>query len=138
MNSLDILFTTSRFNATEVKEHFINDCCFGEDLAKWLKVRLVARGLECDDPGQEDWGWYLPVSNGVIKYTLNCSAMTDPDAGPQTSNDAEWRIVVVRHRTLKEKLKGEGRIQLNDPVLSWVFELCQSEPDFADARVETL
>lgn len=31
MTSFDILFETDRFNASVVKEHFINPCGFGED-----------------------------------------------------------------------------------------------------------
>jgi hypothetical protein len=33
MNGLRILFKTNRFNLSKVGEHFINLCCFGEDLA---------------------------------------------------------------------------------------------------------
>ena len=55
INSLDVLFTTGRFNATVVGEHFINDCCFGEDLAAWLRGELAKSGIECEEPGQEDW-----------------------------------------------------------------------------------
>jgi hypothetical protein len=37
MTRFDILFETDRFNVSEVKRHFINPCCFGEDLAGWLR-----------------------------------------------------------------------------------------------------
>jgi hypothetical protein len=32
MNALRILFKTNRFNLSKVGEHFINPCCFGENL----------------------------------------------------------------------------------------------------------
>lgn len=41
----DILFDTNRFNLSEVKEHFINPGCFGEDLAVWLRAKLIERGI---------------------------------------------------------------------------------------------
>ncbi|MCB9784337.1 MAG: hypothetical protein H6751_15345 [Candidatus Omnitrophica bacterium] len=48
------------FNTTEVKEYFINPCCFGDDVARWLVGRPREAGVEVDDDiGQEDFGWYL-------------------------------------------------------------------------------
>jgi hypothetical protein len=42
------------------KNYFINPCCFGDDLAKWLIGELRKDGLRTDEePGQEDFGWYL-------------------------------------------------------------------------------
>src|SRR6266513_835232 len=41
MNALDILFRSGSFNLSKVGEHFINPCCFGEDLAAWLRIKLV-------------------------------------------------------------------------------------------------
>src|SRR5215471_1913469 len=35
---------TDLFEHREVKPHFINDCCFSEDFAVWLRQRLV---LDC-------------------------------------------------------------------------------------------
>ena len=29
----DIIFTTDRFNLSEPKDYFINDCCYGDDAA---------------------------------------------------------------------------------------------------------
>jgi hypothetical protein len=43
MTSFDILFQTNRFNLSEAKEHFINPCCFGEDLAEWLPEQLAKK-----------------------------------------------------------------------------------------------
>ncbi len=64
----DILFETARFNCSEVKAHFINDCCFGEDLAAWLKDRLKAKGMQTKEPYQEDWGWELSVTDSARSY----------------------------------------------------------------------
>ena len=56
MNALRILFKTNRFNLSKVGEHFINPCCFGEDLAAWLRIKLSERDVEVREPYQEDWG----------------------------------------------------------------------------------
>ena len=48
-------FRTSAFNTSEVRDYFINEGCFGDDLAKWMIGRLREAGVETDDePGQED------------------------------------------------------------------------------------
>lgn len=70
MNSVEILFKTSRFNLSEVGEHFINPCCFGEDLAVWLREKLLAIGVDSGEPCQEDWGWEFKAKNGGNYYFL--------------------------------------------------------------------
>lgn len=37
----DITIETDIFDHWEVKPHFINPCCFGEDFAAWLRGRLA-------------------------------------------------------------------------------------------------
>ena len=44
----------------EPKDYFINPCCFGDAVAKWLIAELRKQGAKTDEqPGQEDFGWYL-------------------------------------------------------------------------------
>jgi hypothetical protein len=49
-----ILFKTNRFNCSKVGAHFINPCCFGEDLAAWLRDKLNSKCADAGSPGQED------------------------------------------------------------------------------------
>ena len=57
------VFESRAFNHTEPKEYFINPCCFGDDLARWLMEELAQQGIGVDDePGQEDFGWYFEFS----------------------------------------------------------------------------
>jgi hypothetical protein len=53
MNARDILFKTSRFNLSRGGEHFTNPCCFGEDLAAWLRIELGNNGVEAGLPGTQ-------------------------------------------------------------------------------------
>jgi hypothetical protein len=53
--SIRPLSRPSRFNLSKVGEHFINPCCFGEDLAEWLRIKLIERSVEVRQPYQEDW-----------------------------------------------------------------------------------
>ena len=55
-----VTFKSTAFNMTGPKSYFINPCCFGDDLAKWLIHELRNGGVDADgDPGQEDFGWYF-------------------------------------------------------------------------------
>jgi hypothetical protein len=84
MNALDILFKTSRFNLSKVGEHFINPCCFGEDLAAWLRIKLVDKKIKVFEPYQEDWGWELPSRYGSDFYYLCMSGNSEGRARIRT------------------------------------------------------
>jgi hypothetical protein len=48
-----VTFRSTAFNVTEKHTYFINDCCFGDDVAKWLIGELRKEALQTDDePGQ--------------------------------------------------------------------------------------
>ena len=61
-----IRFSSSKFNTTEIGEHFINDICFGEDVAHWLVREVDKRGLNAIEPWQEDWGWQFEIEDCLI------------------------------------------------------------------------
>ena len=42
-----LFFESNRFNLSEVKSHFINPICFGEDVAAWLRSRLIDGSSVC-------------------------------------------------------------------------------------------
>ncbi len=94
MNALRILFKTGRFNLSKVGEHFINPCCFGEDLAAWLRIELVERDVEVRQPYQEDWGWELPAMQGTDSYYLCMSG--NSDGSGKNKDEGEWGIIVER------------------------------------------
>lgn len=64
-----VTFPCPKFNTTDSKEYFINECCFGDDLANWLIQQLRSRGFQTDpEPGQEDFGWYFGHRVGDTDY----------------------------------------------------------------------
>jgi len=132
MNALSILFRTDRFNLSKVGEHFINPCCFGEDLAGWLRHRLTPRGVRSGPAYQEDWGWELPVSLGTHSYYLCMSGNADFEG-----NDAgEWRIIVEKRRSIWERLMGKGKITSADPLLMMLEVILSEEPDIEEVHIE--
>jgi len=127
----DLLFETSRFNLSEVRAHFINPCCFGEDLAAWLRAKLVEQGAQVDEPGQEDWGWYLGAQYEGRTYFIGVGGNADESG--EDRNRGEWRITIEPHRSAWERLTGRGR-EAPDAMLALVRRIVEAEPDFANVR----
>ncbi|HXQ27077.1 MAG TPA: hypothetical protein VN822_11760 [Candidatus Acidoferrales bacterium] len=134
MNARHLLFRTGRFNLSKVHEHFINPCCFGEDLAAWLRSRLAERDIHASEPGQEDWGWYLDVKHGNDLYYLCVGGNSD---GGVNRDEGEWRIIVEKSRSIWDRMTGKGKITENDPMLDVVRKILQDQADFRDLRLET-
>jgi len=89
----DITIETDLFEHREVKPHFINPCCFGEDFAAWLRNRLLpleAEGFHFAEPIQEDYGWGFWTSHGGDGFWIALSYVGD---GPQ-EDPAQWVISV--------------------------------------------
>jgi hypothetical protein len=88
-----IMIETDLFEHREVKPHFINPCCFGEDFAAWLKrelLRSAELGLEFSEPIQEDYGWGFWATQGKDRTWIALSYVGD---GPQEP-PAQWIVSV--------------------------------------------
>lgn len=130
----DLLFETNRFNLSEVKEHFINPCCFGEDVAAWLRGRLLEKGIEMSEPDQEDWGWYISGSHKENDYFVGVGG--NADEGSEDKNQGEWRIMVEKRRSVWEKLTGKNEMNAGDDMLQVIHGVVENEPDFKNVRYE--
>lgn len=92
---MDNLITveTDMFQHREVKPHFINPCCFGEDFAAWLKNQLsplTDSGFTFSKAIQEDYGWGFWARHGHDPFWVAISYVGD---GPQEA-PAQWVISV--------------------------------------------
>ena len=134
MNALRITFKTGRFNLSKVGENFINPCCFGEDVAAWLRRKLTERNIRTREPHQEDWGWELPAQSGDQSYYL-CMAgnADDPATNP---DDGEWGIIVEKTRTMWQRLTGSAKIAADDPMLLMIEEILSAQPGISEIRLE--
>jgi len=108
---------TQRFNLSITKAHFINPDCFGEDLAAWLKDKLIDRDRDVSQLGQEDWGWYLKVKCDKESYFLGMNGI--PIETNQNQKDSgEWRIIVKKNRSIGQWLGNRGKIGAADNACS--------------------
>ncbi len=134
MNARHLLFTTDRFNLSVAKGHFINPSCFGEDLATWLQGKLMEKGISAGRTGQEDWGWFIRVRSADRGYFLAMNGCHGDDKS--LGNRGEWRIIVVKRRSIWERVTGAGKIMDDDGMLKAIREILESESDFSRVRVE--
>ena len=88
-----ITVETDLFEHREVKPHFINPCCFGEDFAEWLKKQigvLERSGFSFSEIIQEDYGWGFWAWHGKDPFWVALGYVGD---GPQEA-PAQWVVSV--------------------------------------------
>jgi hypothetical protein len=88
-----ITVETDLFEHRQVKAHFINPCCFGEDFAAWLKEQLSSlksSGFSFSEAIQEDYGWGFWARHGNDPFWIALSYVGD---GPQEA-PAQWVVSV--------------------------------------------
>jgi hypothetical protein len=88
-----ITVETDQFEHREVKPHFINPCCFGEDFAAWLKKEISPlrdSGFSLSEIIQEDYGWGFWAWHGKDPFWV---ALSYVGKGPQ-EEPAQWVISV--------------------------------------------
>ena len=88
-----ITVETDLFEHKQVKPHFINPCCFGEDFATWLRKEvspLTSAGFTFSEITQEDYGWGFWASHGKDPFWIAFSYLGE---GPQ-EDPAQWVISV--------------------------------------------
>jgi len=83
-------FRSTQFENKSAKPHFINERCFGEDLAKWLRDGLDVQ-FKADEVIQEDYGWGFWTQIGGDPYWVYVGVMDD-SIGQDT---AEWLVGVA-------------------------------------------
>ena len=87
-------FCSTAFNCTESRDYFINEGCFGDDVAKWLMERLGSQGIQTSDmPDQEDFGWYFTFHIDGIEHCVVLGFQPNDPA-----NGDQWLGWIERHR----------------------------------------
>jgi hypothetical protein len=125
-----VTFESTAFNLAEPKDYFINPCCFGDDVAKWLIGELRKQGLETDEkPGQEDFGWYLYFKATGIDHTFV--------VGHRPSGETEagtWIGWLERSRGLIGSLFGGRKRGIHISAAEAVHGILSSSPLIRDVR----
>jgi len=146
-----ITFQSKEFNSTVPREHFINDCCYGDDICKWLIEELTKKGVDCDkEPGQEDFGWYFNFAVNKVVYCLVCAFRLDEDPNqnkekdqenkeekPNASSEAEngdWIIWIERSAGFMASLFGARNKGLDEAVPKLIHSTLAANPAITNIR----
>jgi hypothetical protein len=126
----EVTFRSSAFNTSEHRDYFINECCFGDDLAKWLMTRLQKVGIETDpEPGQEDFGWYFDFSVPAGRHC--CVLGFQPD-----EPEGVWRLWLERSRGLVASIFGGRGHGIDETAVKAIDDILRSAPEISDVRWE--
>lgn len=126
-----VTFVTTLFNATEVRDYFINDCCFGDDCAAWLIDRLKAQcDLQIDaEPIQEDWGWCFGVTVGQRNFLVGVGLYEDDDVPNR------WLVFIDSQLgSVKRKLLGQADQAEHMAVCEAVDRVLKGKSEINDIR----
>jgi hypothetical protein len=91
----EISFRSNLFESKKIEPHFINDRCFGEDLANWLIHKLNENHFSLSKPYQEDWGWEFEAKKDNEIFFIQIGIM-DESIGKE---DAEWQISIEKAKS---------------------------------------
>jgi len=121
-----VRFVAEGFNKTEPRDYFINPCCFGDDVAKWLMGDLRKKGLAVDDePGQEDFGWYFGFRFQGEEYHLVIGSMEDTPY---------WLIWLERAKGLIPSLFGARNRGIKPAAVQLIHDVLGASPNVSDMR----
>jgi hypothetical protein len=128
---IEASFRSSAFNTSEAKPYFINECCFGDDLANWMIGRLRARGIETDDePGQEDFGWYFDFTVPAGKHC--CVLGYQPD-----DPEGRWLVWLERSRGLLGSLLGMRTRGIDVTAVQVIGDILSGAPEVRELQWST-
>lgn len=64
-------FRSKYFNITEPRDYFINQGCYGDDLAAWLIEGLERAAIKTTSkPVQEDFGWFFTFIVNNVEHRV--------------------------------------------------------------------
>ncbi len=143
-----ITFESKEFNTTEPQEHFINDCCYGDDFCKWLIEELTKKGVECDkEPGQEDFGWYFNFAVNKVTYCLVCGFRLNEEqekkdeksdekvtADNSEKSQGDWIIWIERSAGFMSSLFGGRNKGIEEAVPRLIHSILAAHPAIINIR----
>jgi hypothetical protein len=125
-----VTFESTAFNMAEPKDYFINPCCFGDDVAKWLIGELCKQGVQTDEkPGQEDFGWYLNFE--ITGYPHTFVIGHRPTGEAETGTWIGW---IERRRGLIGSAFGGRKRGIQSSAAEAIHRVLASSPLIRDVR----
>ena len=125
-----VTFESTAFNMAEPKYYFINPCCFGDDVAKWLIGELRKQGVQPDEkPSQEDFGWYL---NFEVTGTGHCFVIGHRPTGEGEAGT--WIGWLERRRSFIGSVLGGRKRGIQPLAAEAIHRILSSSPLISNVR----
>lgn len=125
-----VSFRTAKFDVRTEDPNPINPI-FGQSVLRWLRTELTTAHYTVTEPSTEDWGWYVDVEAEGAHYLVGASA----DAESST-REVEWVVQVHKHRSLKQKILGQNKLAVDDPLVALIERIVRADPLISDISVE--
>lgn len=126
----NFIFQSTAFNTSEPKNYFINECCFGDDLARWLIERLRSRGIHTEPkPGQEDFGWYLTFRVGETEYNLVIGYRPGEEGQP-----GDWMCTLERKAGLIRSIFGARKRGIQPDALAALHAILSTASEISNVH----
>jgi hypothetical protein len=124
-----VTFRNATFNTTEAKDYFVNPECYGDDLGRWFISELRARGVTTEDePGPEDFGWYVNFELADGRYCLVITHSSDDN------DNVEWLVAIERARGLWASILGGRRKGIGETATRLVHDILSASSDTHEIR----
>ncbi|MGA9670826.1 MAG: hypothetical protein WBQ94_16565 [Terracidiphilus sp.] len=125
-----VTFESSAFNTSEPKDYFINPCCFGDDVAKWLIERLHCKEYQAADmPGQEDFGWFFTFDASGIEH---CFVIGHRPGNEET--EGVWIGWLERSRGFVSSMLGGRKRDIHPNAVRAIHEILSNSPEIQNVR----
>jgi hypothetical protein len=125
-----VTFKSSAFNMSEPREYFINPCCFGDDVARWLMEQLRSMGYQCSNvPDQEDFGWYFTFRVSGTEYCFVVGHRREDN-----NEEGLWIGWLERNRGFVPSLLGARKRDIQRVAARVIHEILSSAPQIRDIR----
>lgn len=127
-------FETSGFiDAPGVREARVNEHIGSMSLATWLSEALKKIGIDSSAPWGEDHGCDFSVTHQGKTYLCVCHT-DDSDDGLAAPTRYAY-VLLVRHRSLFDYVRGRNKASPNDPVAGLILDCLDGHPEITSVEL---
>ncbi len=101
-----IEFTSDKFLPYLPEDAQVNPGAYGFELAHWLSLGLIKRGITTSYPLGEDWGWFIEYLEDGLELMICCSSQAKHGDGYREA-PIRWSIFIRSPGGLFKKLRSQ-------------------------------
>lgn len=129
-DKIESLFDSERFDVEAEPPDDINPIR-GQSFLAWLVPRLEASGYRVHGPSTEGVGASMRAGPRGPTWSA-------PAPSRSTGTSFDWTLQITRARSIRERLRGKGRIGLTDPLVQRIEACVREHNGTTQVVIETL